>query len=125
MLALLGRCGRRGLPQVARARNLGFLSDLRKKVGEELSKNEGLQQSLKELREHDAVKGAREVAKRAEDALKQAKVKAGELAQEAQTKVRDSALTCPERWRGTAALPLELALTHARPAPRRACRRPR
>ncbi|KAJ1633906.1 hypothetical protein T492DRAFT_977903 [Pavlovales sp. CCMP2436] len=89
MLSLLKRCGRRGVPQVARTRSFGFFSDLRKKVGEELSKNEGLQQSLKELREHDAVKGARVVAKRAEDALKQAKVKAGELAQEAQIKASE------------------------------------
>ena len=75
-------------PAALRARSMGFLADLRKKVGEELSKNAELQKSLKEFGQHDAIKSARETAKSATEALKQAGAKAGELASEAKSKVR-------------------------------------
>jgi cell division septum initiation protein DivIVA len=73
------------------ARGLGFFADLKKKVNEELSKNEELKKSLAQLREHDTVKNARDAAKRAQEALKGAKARAGEIASDAKAKVRSFA----------------------------------
>lgn len=92
MLLRVSRLSCRRAPAVAHARSLGFFADLKKKVGEEFSKNEALQKSLEELRQHDAVKGAGEAARSAAEAIKQAKAKAADLASEAKSKVSASQL---------------------------------
>lgn len=76
---------RRAVPHV---RELGFFQELRKRVSEEMQKNEELQKSLKELREHDALKAAKGVAEKAKESLGKAQASAGEAVNAAKAKVR-------------------------------------
>jgi len=88
-LRLTARGPRPVAAMVTARRELGFFSDLQKKVQEEISKNEELQQSLKSLREHDVVKEARDAAAKAADAARAAQAKAAELAKDASAKAED------------------------------------